>query len=390
MPRGLGRCRFAGSDEGLVERTLWSGPGGTPRRLSSRAICDAQPLGCHLCPYDQLVRYHRVTAYLPISTLTMKKIISLFTGAGGLDIGFHEAGFEPLICVDHDHESCKTIRTNTNWPVFEGDIREFQPEGNAVGVIGGPPCQGFSPAGKGDPNDPRNMLWREYFRVVKESSPDFVVLENVPGMLHTKNKGHFHDLIESLEDLGFVVNYGVLNAADFGVPQSRRRLFVVAGRGFRIELPEPTVETHRTVKDALKDLEGVKKASNHVPNKHASHVVERWKALGPGEMDPNYRRARLDPDLPSPTIRAGGGYGPNGDHLAGFHPPIHYRYPRQLTVREAARLQGFPDSWLFEGSKTAQGRQVGNAVAPPVAGAVAREVLKALLSQLKDAERLVA
>jgi len=308
----------------------------------------------------------------------MNKIISLFTGAGGLDLGFHAMGFEPAICVDHDPESCKTIRRNTNWAVFEGDIRQFRPNLTAVGVIGGPPCQGFSPAGKGNPDDERNLLWREYLRVVVESSPQFIVFENVPGMIHSKNKGHFLDLVEAIEKLGFVVNWGVLNAADFGAPQSRRRLFVVAGKGFKIELPAPTVSKHVTVKEAIGDLVRKRGIPNHSPNQHADHVIERWRALAPGEIDPNYRRARLDPHAPSTTIRAGGGYGPRGDHLAGFHPPIHYSLPRQLTVREAARLQGFPDDWIFEGSKTAQGRQVGNAVAPPVAQAVARCILNAL------------
>lgn len=306
------------------------------------------------------------------------KVISLFSGAGGMDIGFHAAGFEPAICVDNDPESCKTLRANTDWPIFEGDIREFSYVGSVEGVIGGPPCQGFSSAGKGNPNDPRNFLWKEYFRVVNQTKPEFIVLENVPGMLHTKNRMHFTELVSSLEALGFVVNYGVLNAADFGVAQNRRRLFVVAGRGFAIDLPKPSNVRPRTVREAIGDLVRKKNVPNHIPNQHADHVVRRWDQLKPGEADPNYRRARLDPDLPSTTIRAGGGHGPKGDHLAGFHPPIHFSLPRQLTVREAARIQGFPDSWIFQGSKTAQGRQVGNAVAPPVAEAVARCVVEAI------------
>jgi len=309
----------------------------------------------------------------------MRKIISLFTGAGGLDIGFHRVGFEPTICVDNDYESCKTIRKNTTWPIFEGDIRKFNFIGKVSGVIGGPPCQGFSSAGKGDPNDSRNFLWREYFRIVTKAEPDFVVLENVTGMLHKKNLHQLLGLVNKLKKLGFIVNYGVLNAADFGVPQNRRRLFLLAGRGFKIPLPTPTTTEFKTVRQALTDLETVSTGiHNHSPNNHAPHVVKRWSDLLPGEVDPSYRRARLDGDAPSTTIRAGGGYGPKGNHLGGFHPPIHYSLPRQLTVRESARLQGFPDDWIFDGSKTAQGRQVGNAVAPPVAEAVARCVLEAL------------
>jgi DNA (cytosine-5)-methyltransferase 1 len=315
----------------------------------------------------------------------MKKIISLFTGAGGMDIGFHRNGFEPIICVDNDPESCKTIRMNSDWPIFEGDVRTFDYVGNVDGVIGGPPCQGFSSAGKGNPDDPRNFLWREYFRVVASTKPSFVVLENVTGMLHQKNRHQLASLIAQLEGLGFIVSYGVLNAADFGVPQNRRRLFVLAGRGFPIQLPTPLNSRPKTVREALWDLEAPSATvKNHMPNNHAAHVIERWSRLMPGEVDPNYRRARLDPDVPSTTIRAGGGFGPKGDHLAGFHPPIHYSLPRQLTVREAARLQGFPDYWIFGGSKTAQGRQVGNAVAPPVAEAVARSVLDAIVNHEKQ------
>lgn len=319
----------------------------------------------------------------------MYKIISLFSGCGGLDVGFHEQGFEPVVCVDVDPEACKTLRCNADWPVFEGRIENFECSGYVPGVIGGPPCQGFSPAGKGNPNDPRNFLWREYFRVVHTLKPHFIVLENVPGMMHAKHSRHLQDLLEAFEQEGFIMTVGVLDAADYGVPQHRKRLFVLGGRGFKIELPAPTVERHVTVREAIGDLEEDCTTPNHTRNKHAPHVAERWSKLGPGEMDPNYRRSRLDPDKPSVTIRAGGGMGPRGDHLAGFHPPIHYKFPRQLTVREAARIQGFPDDWIFAGSKTAQGRQVGNAVAPPVAAAVAESV-KAALVRNKIVERGVS
>ena len=108
-------------------------------------------------------------------------------------------------------------------------------------------------------------------------------------------------------------------------------------------------------------------------------MIARWNRLAPGEVDPNYRRSRLDPARPSVTIRAGGGYGPNGNHLGGFHPPIHPTLPRQLTVREAARLQTFPDDWFLCGPKTIQGRQIGNAVPVRLAEAVARAVAKSLM-----------
>lgn len=304
-------------------------------------------------------------------------VLSLFTGTGGLDLGLEMAGLETIVCVDHDPESCKTLRHNRpNWQVFEGDIRQFQPTGSFDLVVGGPPCQGFSTAGKGDPNDPRNFLWQEYFRVVELVRPKAILLENVAGMMNKKNSHHIEEFIERLAGLGYSANYSVLDASAFGVPQSRRRLIVVAGLGFTPELPTPDPDAKKvSAKEAIDDLLKRSDAPNHEPNNHAPHVVERWKKLKQGEVDPNYRRGRIYADRPSPTIRAGGGHGPNGDHLAGFHPPIHYKLPRQLTVRESARIQSFPDEWVFCGSKTAQGRQVGNAV-PPLLGKALGEALR--------------
>jgi DNA (cytosine-5)-methyltransferase 1 len=303
-------------------------------------------------------------------------VLSLFTGAGGLDIGFERAGYQVVGCVDNDPEACKTLRYNRpDWPVFEGDIRTFEPTVTADVVIGGPPCQGFSTAGKGDANDPRNFLWQEYFRVVQLLSPKAIVFENVAGMSNARNQHHLEQLKGALCRLGYNAVVEVINSADFGVPQLRRRLFILAVRSGTPSLPKAQVRGYTTVRSAIGDLEDVvDPALNQAPNHHAPHVTRRWAALAYGETDPHYRRARLDPDRPSPTIRAGGGYGPRGNHLAGFHPPIHYRRPGQITVREAARLQSFPDSWVFQGSKTAQGRQVGNAVPPLLAEAVARHL----------------
>lgn len=313
------------------------------------------------------------------------RLLSLFTGAGGLDLGFERAGVEVVACVDNDPEACKTLRYNRpQWDVLEKDIRDYFPD-EAIDeidiVAGGPPCQGFSTAGKGNPGDPRNFLWKEYFRVVEAVQPRAIVIENVSGLKHRRNDDHLSGIIQALESQGYSFAIGILNAADFGVPQTRRRLFVVGLRDGVPTLPAPTTKTHVTVKEAISDLEtSAIPELNHVPNNHAPHVAERWDRLGPGETDPKYRRARLDYDKPSHTIRAGGGYGPKGDHLAGFHPPIHPSLPRQLTVREAARIQSFPDDWILRGSKTAQGRQVGNAVPVLLAEAVANHVLGLLQS----------
>lgn len=304
------------------------------------------------------------------------RYVSLFSGGGGLDLGFERAGFEPLVCIDNDPIACETLKHNRpSWNVVCEDIRDFDatPYRGADVVVGGPPCQGFSTAGKGDPSDPRNFLWNEYMRVVSEVKPRAIVLENVSALSHKRNGDHLSGIMNSLRSEGYDFAMGVLNAADFNVPQARRRLIVIGVREGNASLPSPTTAgAQPTTWTAISDLESRSPAPeiNHVPNRHAENVVKRWKDLAPGETDPNYRRARLDPHRPSMTIRAGGGYGPNGNHLGGFHPPIHPTLPRQLTVREAARIQSFPDDWHLLGPKTIQGRQVGNAVPVNLASAI--------------------
>lgn len=324
------------------------------------------------------------------------RYVSLFSGGGGLDLGFEAAGWDPVVCVDNDPVSCDTLRFNRpRWNVVCDDIRQFDatPYYGVDAVVGGPPCQGFSTAGKGDPSDPRNFLWREYMRVVREVRPKAVVLENVSALTHRRNDDHLSGIMDELEQLGYNFAFGVLNAADFGVPQARRRLIVIGVLGGEASLPAPTTsQNHVSVWEAIGDLVAAPDdpKRNHVANRHAAHVVERWSELGPGEADPNYRRARLDPSKPSLTIRAGGGYGPKGDHLAGFHPPIHPTLPRQLTVREAARLQSFPDEWVLRGPKTIQGRQIGNAVPVKLAEAIGAHLTSLLQSARESSESFAA
>lgn len=317
------------------------------------------------------------------------RYVSLFSGGGGLDLGFEAAGLEPDVCIDHDAVACETLRANRpSWNVVCQDIRDFdaKPFAGADVVVGGPPCQGFSSAGKGDPDDPRNFLWQEYMRVVEEVRPRAIVLENVSALTHRRNGDHLAGIMQTLEQQGYNFAYGVLNAADYGVPQARRRLIVIGIKDGDASLPVPTTADRQpTVWDAIGDLVDLpaNPEFNHVPNNHAPHVAARWNRLEPGQVDPNYRRARLDATRPSMTIRAGGGYGPKGDHLGGFHPPIHPTLPRQLTVREAARIQSFPDDWILRGPKTIQGRQIGNAVPVKLGEAIGLHLVR-LLDQAAD------
>lgn len=312
------------------------------------------------------------------------RYVSLFSGGGGFDVGFEQAGWDPLVCVDNDPIACDTLRHNrADWNVVCSDIRDFDatPFAGADAVIGGPPCQGFSSAGRGNPDDPRNFLWREYMRVVREVQPRAIVLENVSALTHRRNGDHLSGIMSALESEGYSFSMGVLNAANYDVPQSRKRLIVIGVREGIASLPAPTTESDQpSVWPAISDLAVIDEDPelNHMPNKHARHVAARWENLGPGESDPNYRRSRLDPEKPSVTIRAGGGYGPKGDHLGGFHPPIHPTLARQLTVREAARIQTFPDDWILRGPKTIQGRQIGNAVPVRLAKAIANHLTSLL------------
>lgn len=183
------------------------------------------------------------------------------------------------VCVDHDPDACATLaRNRPTWPVYCGDIRSFDPAPYAGAdlVVGGPPCQGFSSAGKGNPDDPRNFLWREYFRVVEAVRPRALVLENVSALTHRRNEDHLSAIMTTLGTLGYRFALGVLNAADFGVPQKRRRLFVIGMRDATPTLPAPTVERHVTVADALDDLAGrTDGVHNHLPRVHAPHIVAR-------------------------------------------------------------------------------------------------------------------
>ena len=356
--------------------------------------------------------------------------VDLFSGAGGLSRGFYDAGYDVVLGVDFDEAALKTFKENhgsaeamkldlfnhDNIDVIEGFLDKQKIVLDVL--VGGPPCQGFSIAGPRDMNDKRNSLYLAMVKLAERLKPQAVVLENVPGMLQTNGGIGAKRIIQDFKEIGYNMVPKLLYAPDYGIPQIRKRVFFVGLRdGEReFEFPEPIVdkEHYVTCEEAIGDLaslqteEGeiiygddiqeyateartecqkmMRKNSSKVYNHLGSIPIEKTKkmiSLVPEGK--NYRAlpeeyrglykyhealTRYHSKKPSLTINTG--------HRSHFH----YKWNRIPTVRESARLQSFPDDFIFYGNKSQQYRQVGNAV-PPMLGQV---VAKALLPYLKDGE----
>jgi DNA (cytosine-5)-methyltransferase 1 len=358
--------------------------------------------------------------------------IDLFAGAGGLSLGFEQAGFEVAAAVEIDpihaaaHEfnfpRCATIcRSVTD--VRGEEIRALAGLGDReVDVVfGGAPCQGFSMIGKRALDDPRNALVHHFVRLVVELRAKYFVFENVKGLTVGQHKQFLAELIESFQAAGYDVlePYQVLNAADYGVPQDRRRLFLMGCRR-GLKLPRyPAAMEHTTVAEAISDLPNadliaalakhdVARARFRTPSpyaavlrgltedpsdfsqprefdptlltssmrtEHTAISASRFAATEHGKTEPVSRFHKLDPQGVCNTLRAGTA----SDRGAFTSPrPIHPVYPRVITVREAARLHSYPDWFRFHSTKWHGFRQIGNSVPPLLARAVAREVVRAL------------
>jgi DNA (cytosine-5)-methyltransferase 1 len=326
------------------------------------------------------------------------KVVDLFSGVGGFSLGFQQAGFEiaaaieiNLIHAQTHHQNfpnCQTINksvTNvTGEEITKSEVRSQKSEVDVV--IGGAPCQGFSSIGKQDLADPRNLLPWEFLRLVNELQPRYFVFENVRGLTSPKFQPVLNKLIEDFEVIGYQIRkpYLVLNAADYGVPQNRHRLFLLGARqGDRLpNYPLPTGKV--TVRTAIADLpdpeqyldflEGDKLTlSNRILTgcsltNHAPEIRERFQKAPQGKIEPISRFFKLHPDGVSNTLRAGTD-SKRGSFTAPR--PIHYEYPRCVTVRELARLQGFPDDFQFHPTIWYGAMQIGNSVPPPLAKAIA-------------------
>lgn len=332
-------------------------------------------------------------------------VLSLFAGAGGLDLGFSAAGFETRAFVELERWACDTLRENhpkasvVGPPDHSGDVRDLTKDSlgevckgakNPDVVAGGPPCQPYSIAAAqrflrgderfkrtGHADSRRGGLFREFFRVVRETEPRAFLLENVPGLLELDQGEAIAKVIEDLEGLGYrVAEPRVLEAADFGIPQFRQRVFIMGAMDQLPVLPTPTHGPHSslgrarlTVAHALAGMPT--DLPNHAPRKHEQRSIARYKKLAFGQREHLGRVDRLDPRRPSKTVIAGGSRGGGRSHL---HPFI----ARTLTVRECARLQTFPDGFEFYGSSARQFTQVGNGVPPLLAEQLARSLGTAL------------
>lgn len=322
----------------------------------------------------------------------------LFVGGGGLDLGFHQAGYRLLAATDSDPFAKKTHERNwPNVPFILSDIRTLSIEAISKTldgkrpdvIIGGPPCQGFSTLGDRLSCDPRNDLVDAFIRIVDGLRPQAVIVENVRAIA-TEYKGRYRDyVLKRFSEIGYRMNFSVLNAAEFGVPQLRHRAFFVGFLDPRVnyEFPKATHGTgHRpfvTVGDALAKLpENGCDIPNHEPLRHSEIVIARYRLIPEGGMLPpaeelpiEIRRQnfgstykRLHRGLPSLTMVPGNN---------AF--PVHPIFDRSLTPREAARIQTFPDNYVFEGDRRRQCIQVGNAVPPLLAQVLAKSVWQHIL-----------
>ncbi len=354
--------------------------------------------------------------------------IDLFAGCGGLSKGFMDAGFDILVGVDNDQAALNTFEKNHNGAaVLNADLSKQETydeikkiaAGRKIDVIiAGPPCQGFSLTGPRNFDDKRNKLYLAVIEMVKRFEPEGFIIENVPGM-KTLYKGQIRDeIIRRFEKMGYNVDSDILCAADFGVPQLRKRLiFMGVKKKYgkpKLPLPRFEPEKYRTCKEAIGDLPSrvgelgqevdtytcepqsdyqklmrgnMDVLYNHVATNHTQMVKDtialvpeggNYKDLPPGWGESrrfNEAWTRYDGNKPSRTIDTG--------HRNHFH----YKYNRVPTIRENARLQSFPDNFVFTGTRTQQNRQVGNAVPPLLGQALGETLLEIISSDQKGGEK---
>jgi len=332
--------------------------------------------------------------------MTRMALIDLFAGCGGMTLGFERSGrFESCFAVEWDQDAAETFKLNFGDHIFAGPIEQVERFPSADVVVGGPPCQGFSPLNMARVGLERRSLWRQYLRALEESKPQAFVMENVPELLKSAEYAAF---CQAAGKLGFEIEGRILNAADYGVPQRRRRAIAVGTREPGFIWPEPTHsppnaiplsgKTWRTFRDAVEGLPLKPSGENwHNPRKPRPESVERYRTI-PNEGEGRFELAERRPDItPACWLRKKSGstdvFGrlwwdrPAFTIRTEFYKPEKGRYlhpseHRPITVREAARCMSFPDDFEFPASQsmTSVAKQIGNAVPPILAKQIAKAV----------------
>lgn len=300
------------------------------------------------------------------------KIVSLFSGAGGLDLGLIKAGHEIIWANDIDYDSCETYRLNIGEHIVCSDVSKVKLDDipDCDVVVGGFPCQGFSLANiLRAVDDERNKLYRQFYRIIKGKKPDYFIAENVRGILSLDNGNAIKKIVKDFSDAGYRVKYQSFNTADYGVPQTRVRVIIA---GTRKDLPEEMDYEFPEATHDKTNWVSISKALKNIPepdenSKLKNHIYSKYKVT-----NRNFTGHReTDPNKPSPTILARGNG--KGGVCAIQHPNNH----RRMSVRESATVQTFPLNFKFVGSMGSMYRQVGNAV-PVLFGKQLGEKLKQL------------
>lgn len=350
------------------------------------------------------------------------KILDLFSGAGGFSYGMEKnKHFKTVVALDFNKYALDTFKNNMpDSEIICGDITNDKIKEQAIKIskekkvnmiIGGPPCQGFSLKGKKlGLDDPRNYLFKEYLKIVEELKPEVFIIENVKALLSTSAGWFKNQIIEEVTKMGYFVECGVLTASDFGVPQARQRAIFICSKNKNISLPEPTCQKNITVKDAIYDLaflnsgegefeqdykmsatsnyqnqmrKGCDKLYNHQASNHSKIAIQKLEMIPPeggkeylpkemlGKQKYSGTWGRLKWNDVSPTIDTRFDASSNGTNN---HPFLN----RSITPREAARIQSFDDKFVFLGSKVHVREQIGNAVPPLLAEAIADKIYKEL------------
>jgi DNA (cytosine-5)-methyltransferase 1 len=293
------------------------------------------------------------------------KIVSLFTGAGGLDLGMIKAGHTIVWANDHDPDCVETYKKNIGKHIVLGDIEGIEMESipDCDVVLGGFPCQGFSQANlRRGPNDKRNFLYHQFLRVLKAKKPKVFIAENVRGILSLDSGNAIKKIIKDFEHIGYRVKYDVFNVADYGVPQTRIRVIIIGLRNdlpenITFTFPEPThakapyngkIKKWVSIQEALEKIPD----PDDYPDKLPNQIYSKYKVTNRNFTG----HRRTDPSKPSPTILARGNG--KGGVCAIQHPDNH----RRLSIRESATIQKFPTSFEFIGKMNSCYRQIGNAV----------------------------